>query len=144
MRRSISVFAVVASAAAVATVGIVSQLPGSAGETPAASRTPGATGTAGAGPRAELDPDMLVAMRRDLKLDDREVAQRLRADAVAGIAEQRLRADLGAKFAGAWLPRGGTKLTVAVTDKAAAAKARTAGVDVKVVKRSQRQLDTAK
>ncbi len=144
MRRSVSAFAVTASAAAVAAVGVLSQLPGSAGETPAASRTPGATEIAAAGPGAELDRDMLVAMRRDLKLNDREVAERLRADAVSGVAEQRLRADLGTKFAGAWLPRGGTKLTVAVTDQAAAAKARTAGVDVKVVKRSQRQLDNAK
>ncbi|WP_374238259.1 ricin-type beta-trefoil lectin domain protein [Actinoplanes sp. DH11] len=87
---------------------------------------------------------MLAAMRRDLRLDDRQIADRLTTEAAAPVVEERLRRQLGARFGGAWIPAGGTRLTVAVTSAADAAAVRAAGADATVVKRSERDLTAAK
>src|SRR3954468_18425567 len=86
-------------------------------------------------PGLDLAPGMLAAMRRDLKLDDTQIAARLRTEATAPVIEQRLRAELGTAYGGAWIPAGAGRLTVAVTDPAAASAVRAEGADPKVVGR---------
>ncbi|WP_245664873.1 ricin-type beta-trefoil lectin domain protein [Actinoplanes subtropicus] len=78
-------------------------------------------------PHFDVSPGMLAAMRRDLKLDDAQIAARLRTEAAAPVIEKRLRARLGSAFAGAWIPAGASKLTVAVTNSQAEAIVRTEG-----------------
>ncbi|MEU4624945.1 ricin-type beta-trefoil lectin domain protein [Actinoplanes sp. NPDC023801] len=90
-----------------------------------------------------LAPGMLAAMRRDLKLDDDQIARRLTVEAAAPVVEQRLRKALGDRFGGAWIPAGATRLTVAVTSEAEAAKVRAEGADPAIVKRSARDLAAA-
>ena len=92
----------------------------------------------------DLSPGMLAAMRRDLKLSDDQIADRLRTEAAAPVIEKTLRGELGKAFGGAWIPAGGSRLTVAVTTEAAAAKARAAGADAKLVGRSETDLDAAR
>jgi streptogrisin C len=98
--------------------------------------------------QARVTPDatdgMLAAMRRDLRLDDDQAAVRLRTDATASATEKRLRARLGAAFAGAWIPEGATNLTVAVTDESAAATVRAEGATATVVSRSAADLAEAR
>ncbi len=50
-----------------------------------------------------------------------------RTEAAAPAVEKRLRARLGAAFAGAWIRPGDTRLTVAVIDASAGATVRTEG-----------------
>ncbi|MEK8110373.1 hypothetical protein NKG94_50730 [Micromonospora sp. M12] len=59
---------------------------------------------------------MVAAMRRDLHLTDAQIAKRVRTEAAAPTVESGLRERLGSSFAGAWIPDGGDRLTVAVTD----------------------------
>ncbi|MEV0805974.1 ricin-type beta-trefoil lectin domain protein [Micromonospora sp. NPDC050200] len=124
--------ALVVAAVALAAVG-ASPLVSFAAEKPA-SAAPTAT------PSIDMAPGVLAALRRDLKLDDQQIATRLRTEAAAAVTERRLRGELGAVFAGAWIPSGASRLTVAVTDPAAAAKVRAAGADATVVKRSEADL----
>jgi streptogrisin C len=87
---------------------------------------------------------MVAAMKRDLKLTDAQIATRLRTEAAAPVVEKNLRHSLGARFAGAWIPAGAARLTVAVTDPALAATVRAAGADVAVVARSESALTSSK
>ncbi|MGK5678250.1 ricin-type beta-trefoil lectin domain protein [Actinoplanes sp. URMC 104] len=91
-------------------------------------------------PSFDMDPGMLSALRRDLRLDDNQIAARLRTEAAAPAVEKRLRAELGAAFAGAWIPSGGSRLTVAVTSPAAAGTVRAEGAEPSVVARSASDL----
>jgi len=92
----------------------------------------------------DLAPGMVAAMRRDLRLTDDQIADRLATEAGAPVVEKRLRSVLGARFAGAWIPAGGSRLTVAVTDPAAAETVRTEGATPKVVTRSSADLTAAR
>jgi streptogrisin C len=92
----------------------------------------------------DMAPGMLAAMRRDLKLDDTQIATRLRTEAAAPVVQKRLRAQLGTAYAGAWIPSGASRLTVAVTDPADVAKVRAEGADAKVVKRGEADLAKAR
>jgi streptogrisin C len=56
------------------------------------------------------------------------------------VVEKRLRTRLGAAFAGAWIPAGASRLTVAVTDPSAAEAVRTEGATPKVVAHSDADL----
>ncbi|MFF5294197.1 ricin-type beta-trefoil lectin domain protein [Paractinoplanes globisporus] len=85
-------------------------------------------------PHFDIAPGMLAAMRRDLKLDDGQIAARLRTEAAAPVVENRLRARLGSAFAGAWIPPGATKLTVAVTSASDEAAVRAEGATPAVVR----------
>jgi streptogrisin C len=87
---------------------------------------------------------MVAAMRRDLRLSDDQIALRLSGEAGARVTEKRLRTVLGTKFAGAWIPSGKQRLTVAVTDAKAAAAVRAEGAEASVVTRDERQLLAAK
>ena len=81
----------------------------------------------------DIAPGMLAAMRRDLKLDDSQIAARLRTEAAAPVIEKRLRTRLGSAFAGAWIPSGAAKLTVAVTSASAEASVRAEGANPALV-----------
>ncbi|WIM93111.1 hypothetical protein ACTOB_005078 [Actinoplanes oblitus] len=63
-------------------------------------------------------------MRRDLHLTDDQIARRLTTEAATPVIEKRLRAQLGKRFGGAWIPAGATRRTVAVTSHADAAEVR--------------------
>ncbi len=69
---------------------------------------------------------MAEAMRRDLGLTDRQLADRLRVEAAAAVVDKRLRAGLGTRYAGSWLAAG-DRLTVAVTDESVADAVRAEG-----------------
>ncbi len=92
----------------------------------------------------DIAPGMLTAMKRDLHLTDAQIATRLRTEAGAPVIERNLRRTLGSRFAGAWIPSGASRLTVAVTDPALAASVRAAGADVSVVARSESALSASK
>lgn len=114
-------------AAAVITIGTLSPVPAQA-----------------TAPSADLDPGMLSAMRRDLRLDDDRIAARLRTEAAAPLVEKRLRAQLGAAFAGAWIPSGASRLTVAVTDSSKAPAVRAEGADPTIVARDSADLASSR
>ncbi|GAA3915134.1 ricin-type beta-trefoil lectin domain protein [Actinoplanes auranticolor] len=90
--------------------------------------------------RFDMAPGMVAAMRRDLRLTDDQIAARLATEAAAPVVEKQLRTRLGTSFAGAWIPSGASRLTVAVTDPAAAAAVRAAGATPKVVAHSDADL----
>ncbi|MEH1015833.1 ricin-type beta-trefoil lectin domain protein [Micromonospora sp. CPCC 206060] len=91
-----------------------------------------------------LAPGMLEAMRRDLRLTDDQIADRLRVEAAAPVIDKRLRAELGTRYAGAWIPEDGHRLTVAVTDPSAIATVRAGGAEAVVVRHSRATLDSAR
>ncbi|MEV6488945.1 S1 family peptidase, partial [Actinoplanes sp. NPDC051633] len=122
--------AIVVAAAALSVVGLMA-LPSYAA--PIESPSPDS-------PSLDIDPGMLTAMRRDLRLTDDQIADRLVTEAAAPVIEKRLRSSLGAAFAGAWIPSGKSRLTVAVTTAAAAEKARAEGAEAKIVARGERDL----
>ncbi|MET0492330.1 MAG: ricin-type beta-trefoil lectin domain protein [Actinoplanes sp.] len=124
------------TAAALTTVGVI-PMTSFAAETPAPAAPTAA-------PTFDMAPGMVAAMRRDLKLNDSQIATRLAAEAAAPVVEKRLRAKLGKTFAGAWIPAGATRLTVAVTDPAAAPSVRSEGANVKVVARGAADLTAAR
>jgi streptogrisin C len=99
---------------------------------------------AAASPHFDIAPGMLAAMRRDLKLDDDQIAARLRTEAAAPVIEKRLSARLGSAFAGAWIPPGATRLTVAVTDQKTEAAVRAEGANPTLVARSAAELAAAR
>ena len=99
--------AIVVAAAAITAVGL-SPLASFADDKPAPAAPTAAV-------TLDLAPGMLAAMRRDLKLDDDQIADRLRTEAAAPAIEKRLRAQLGKAYGGAWIPAGADRLTVAVT-----------------------------
>jgi streptogrisin C len=94
--------------------------------------------------RFDMAPGMVAAMRRDLRLTDDQIATRLATEAGAPVVEKRLRTRLGAAYAGAWIPAGGSRLTVAVTDPAVADTVRAEGATPKVVARSAADLTAAR
>jgi streptogrisin C len=94
---------------------------------------------------ADAPPALLRAMQRDLGLDRDQAERRLVNEAEAGAAAGRLRAALGADFAGAWVrgPESAT-LTVATTDPADVAAIEARGAHAVVVRHSLADLDAAK
>ncbi|SBT46059.1 ricin-type beta-trefoil lectin domain protein [Micromonospora narathiwatensis] len=102
------------------------------------------SGAAGPAPGAAtgLAPGMADAMRRDLGLTDRQIADRLRVEAAASSIDRRLRARLGTRYAGSWLTDG-QRLTVAVTDGSAAATVRAEGAEPRLVAHSLATLTAA-
>ncbi|POX36890.1 serine protease [Streptomyces sp. Ru73] len=94
---------------------------------------------------ADAPAALLRAMERDLRLDRQQAAQRLVNEAEAGATAGRLRADLGADFAGAWVQgaESGT-LTVATTDARDVPAIRARGARAAVVRHSLASLDSAK
>ncbi|MFC7535161.1 ricin-type beta-trefoil lectin domain protein [Actinoplanes sp. GCM10030250] len=109
------------------------------------ARTPAVPPADQAGAAAPaLSPGMVAALKRDLRLEDAEIADRLTTEAAAPVVEKRLRQRLGSGFGGAWIPSGASRLTVAVTDAADAATVREEGAVPKIVKRSESSLAAAR
>ena len=88
-----------------ATIATVNALPATA-----EAASPGKSVTA-----PEVSPDILNAMRRDLKGTEEELLRRLDFEAKAPSLERGLREQLGDRFGGAWLNEEGTGLIVGVT-----------------------------
>ncbi|CAM5648856.1 MULTISPECIES: carbohydrate-binding protein [Streptomyces] len=90
-------------------------------------------------------PALLRALQRDLGLNRHQAERRLGNEAEAGAASGRLRAALGAHYAGAWV-RGAESdtLTVATTDPADVPAIRAQGAVARVVDHSLTALDAAK
>ncbi|MFE9608446.1 alpha-lytic protease prodomain-containing protein [Streptomyces sp. NPDC006012] len=138
-----------ACAAAVAAGALlVAGLSGSASAHPGQSgaRSEAAATTAAAALRtAEAPPALIHAMQRDLGLDQDQAERRLVNEAEAGATAGRLRAALGADFAGAWV-RGpeSAALTVATTDAADVPAIEARGADAVVVSHALTALDAAK
>ena len=92
----------------------------------------------------ELPPDLVAAMQRDLGLS-KDQAQQAGVKQEAAIALDRsLQDKLGSSFAGSEFDARTGKLRVMVSDAKQAAKARAAGAEVQVVKRSRARLDAIK
>ena len=89
-------------------------------------------------------PEVLSAMQRDLGLDGEQARRRLTSEAAAARLEKKVRENLGATFAGAWLDRDGSTLIVGVTDEASARQVRSLGAEPRLVARSEKQLDKVK
>lgn len=104
-----------------------------------------AIGTASAGDRAPvLSKTVADAMKRDLGLNDAQLAQYFTAERTAFLNEARLARQLGDRYAGAWLERGadgGYRYVVASTGAVRGAKV--GGVDVRRARHSLRQLEGA-
>ncbi|MCZ7420302.1 S1 family peptidase [Verrucosispora sp. WMMA2121] len=133
-RRLTAIGVVVAAVGAAAAVA----LPSFAGDGGAPVGAPTSGAVAGA------DPDVVEAMRRDLRLNDSQVAARLKTERWASGVVDQLRTDLGATYGGSWLSADGSVLNVAVADAAQAQRVRAAGAVPKVVERGVGQLDTLK
>ena len=89
-------------------------------------------------------PEMMTALQRDLGLTADQALARLAKEDAAARTEQKLRADLGAHFGGAWLTADDQQLVIAITDAAEAPQVRAAGATPRLVAHSERQLTSAK
>lgn len=132
--------AVGAALAATGALLLTGSLTGPAGAAPAPAPTAAQTLRTDAAP-----PALLSALQRDLGLDRRQAERRLANEAEAGATAGRLRAALGADYAGAWV--GGTesdRVTVATTDAADVRRIEAQGATATVVRHSLAELDAAK
>ena len=93
------------------------------------------------GASADVNPEMLAAMQRDLGLSKEAALTRLSAEADAAKSEQRLEAALPDTFGGAWFDAARNVLVVGVTDASRAGAVRADGAVPQVVKHSARTLD---
>ena len=104
-----------------------------------------AIGAASAEDRAPvLSKTVADAMKRDLRLDDSQLAQYFAAERTAFLNEARLARQLGDRYAGGWLERGadgGYRYVVASTGAVRGAKV--AGVELRQSRHSLRQLEGA-
>jgi streptogrisin C len=89
-------------------------------------------------------PEMFAALQRDLGLSADQARDRMTKDAAASLTELKLRKQLGAAFAGAWLNADASRFTVAVTDARKASQVSAAGASATVVARSAATLDAVK
>lgn len=104
-----------------------------------------AIGAASAEDRAPvLSKTVADAMKRDLRLNDAQLAQYFTAERTAFLNEARLARQLGDRYAGGWLERGadgGYRYVVASTGAVRGAKI--AGVELRQSRHSLRQLEGA-
>lgn len=104
-----------------------------------------AIGAASAEDRAPvLSKTVADAMKRDLRLDDSQLAQYFAAERTAFLNEARLARQLGDRYAGGWLERGadgGYRYVVASTGAVRGTKV--AGVELRQSRHSLRQLEGA-
>jgi hypothetical protein len=104
-----------------------------------------AIGAASAEDRAPvLSKTVADAMKRDLRLNDAQLAQYFAAERTAFLNEARLARQLGDRYAGGWLERGtdgGYRYVVASTGAVRSAKI--AGIELRQSRHSLRQLEGA-
>ncbi|WP_326554795.1 S1 family peptidase [Micromonospora sp. NBC_01813] len=93
---------------------------------------------------APIATEMVDALRRDLGISERDARARVATERWATSTVDTLRAEFGDAWGGAWITADGTDLVVAVTDPDLAEQVRDSGAQVRVVARSQRQLDEVK
>ncbi|MFV2100307.1 S1 family peptidase [Micromonospora sp. LOL_024] len=134
-RRRLTAIGVVVAAVG-ATVAVT--LPSFAGDGAGPGSAPQSRAAAGA------DQELVEAMRRDLRLDESQVAARLKTERWASGVVGQLRSDLGVAYGGSWLSADGGELNVAVTDPEQTQRVRAAGAVPKVVDRGVGQLDAVK
>jgi streptogrisin C len=99
---------------------------------------------AATGAQAGVAPQTLAALQRDLGLTEDQARARVRKDKWGTRTDRALRTALGDTYAGAWMNREGTQMTVAVTTAEAAERVRATGAEPKVVARSAKALNTVK
>jgi streptogrisin C len=136
MQRKRIAIAAVAMAATGAAVAFT--LPSMAG-----TNTPSG-GSARTAVSADVAPQLLAAMQRDLGLTADQARARLKRSAWASQVSSTLAARTGKEYGGAWLAKDGMTLKVAVTGKAQAKLVEKAGAEPVLVERSAQTLDTAK
>ncbi|MFD6024227.1 S1 family peptidase [Streptomyces griseoluteus] len=110
----------------------------------AAGTLPAAAQSAGEAPASK---SLLTAMQHDFGLTKSQAEARLRAERAATDLDPKVRATAGAAYGGSWFDARSNRLTVAVTDDASAGvrqKLRDAGVTVRTVDHSARELNAAK
>ncbi|MFC5289419.1 S1 family peptidase [Actinokineospora guangxiensis] len=95
------------------------------------------------GASAEVNPEMLAAMQRDLGLSKDAALTRLAAETDAVKSEQRLESALSTTYGGAWFDSTRNVLVVGVTDAAGAAAVRADGAVPQIVKHSAGTLDAS-
>jgi hypothetical protein len=91
--------------------------------------------------------DLSAALRRDLSVDARQLAQYLDVERAVMTRTSELKRSLGAAYAGTWIERaadGRFRTIVAATDERSAARARAMGFESRIVPRSLARLETAK
>ncbi|MFK4065529.1 S1 family peptidase [Streptomyces sp. NPDC029674] len=115
------------------------------GLVPAAAADPGTTSSTSSGSgKAPASHGLLQAMQRDLGLSPAAARERLADEKQAGKTERAARKAAGAAYGGSWFDAGRGRLTVAVTERRAAADVRETGADVRFVEHGAAQLDAAK
>lgn len=103
-----------------------------------------AIGSASAADRPVLSKVVADSMKRDLRLNDAQLAQYFTAERTAFLNEARLARQLGDRYAGGWLERGSDgNYRYVVASTGAVRGAKIAGVDVRQARYSLRQLDGA-
>lgn len=94
--------------------------------------------------RPPASATLLDAMRRDLGLTPAAARERLAEERQAARTERAARKAAGKAYGGAWYDAARDRLTVAVTQRRAAADVRAAGAAVRFVEHSAAELDAAK
>lgn len=103
-----------------------------------------AIGNASAADRPVLSKVLADSMKRDLRLNDAQLAQYFTAERTAFLNEARLARQLGDRYAGGWLERGSDgNYRYVVASTGAVRGAKIAGVDLRNARYSLRQLDGA-
>jgi streptogrisin C len=139
-KRPVIIPAVAIAVVAVGAMTIPALADDGGGEAPSGNGgLPAATGA-----QAGVAPQTLAALQRDLGLTEDQARARIRKDRWATRTARALRTTLGDTYAGAWVNREGTQMTVGVTTAAAAEQVRATGAEPKVVARSAKALDTVK
>ncbi|MQY12532.1 hypothetical protein SRB5_26670 [Streptomyces sp. RB5] len=110
----------------------ISALPASASPAPTAKP---------AAPAPIVDPAVLKALQRDLDLTAAEARSRVAGEAEAAVTDARLRKELGADYAGAWVSGDSADLTVATTDRSSVDAIEARGAKAELVGRSIKNLD---
>ncbi|MFD6433779.1 S1 family peptidase [Streptomyces venezuelae] len=119
-------------AAACAGTGLVPTAAADSGDTAAKSDKP------------LVSEGLLQAMQRDLGLSPAEARERLADEKQAVKVERTAKKAAGSAYGGAWFDAGRGRLTVALTERSAAADVRATGADVRFVEHSAAELDAAK
>ena len=102
---------------------------------------PSVTAAADAGDQLSgMDSGMVAAMKRDLGLDAGQIRGRMALEAGAPLVAKSLQKHLGSSYAGSWIADGGTRLTVATTDRREAAAIRRGGAKAVVVANTEADL----
>ncbi|MFZ5638662.1 MAG: S1 family peptidase [Pseudomonadota bacterium] len=94
--------------------------------------------------RGTLSPALAAAMKRDLRLDDAQLAQYFRTERLAYVRDAQLKRSLGGDYAGAWIERGGDGAFRYVVATAGAKRAASLdGVELRAHRYPLRQLESA-